>query len=306
MPLTPKSTTGTGLQADGLYAERQLALLAEQLGLDLEQLTQDQLEALEQWLLGGMELPPVVAELLPTGEGLPPESPFAVVLAQSNEGVSRAQQMPGGPMFTELAEPDSLPGKTPLAQSVLSALQLARAESPLPETLISSPALTVSAPSGAAAPFPKVLADNLLSMTVPQPVTSEGWGKAVGERLLWMVKGDQQFAELKITPPNLGPMEVKLTLNNDQASVAFLSNHAAVRDALEAAIPRLREMMSQESLTLVNVDVGSQQQAESGHSDRSGGRHAGATSGEQEAGEFSAEEQSSGTAAGAGLVDLFV
>ena len=81
----------------------------------------------------------------------------------------------------------------------------------------------------------------------------------MGERLVWMVKGDQQTAELKLSPPNLGPLEVKLTLNHDQASVSFVSHHAAVRDALEAAIPRLREMLAQESVTLSNVDVGAGQ-----------------------------------------------
>ncbi len=110
---------------------------------------------------------------------------------------------------------------------------------------------------------------NLLSMPVPQPVGDPAWGSAIGERLVWMVKGDHQVAELKITPPNLGPMEVKLTINHDQASVSFVSNHALVRDALEAAIPRLREMLAEQSLNLVQVDVveGRQQ----GHAFSSGG-----------------------------------
>ena len=145
-------------------------------------------------------------------------------------------------------------------------------------------------------------------MSVPQQVGAQTWGQAVGERLLWMVKGDQQVAELKITPPNLGPLEVKLTINNEQASVSFVSNHAAVRDALEAAIPRLREMMEQDSLQLVNVDVGAR-----GHKQQAGdGDH---PAGDPGTGANGALDDSDTDGAvreadignqGQGLVDLFV
>ena len=46
-----------------------------------------------------------------------------------------------------------------------------------------------------------------------------------------------------------------MSLQQDQASVAFVSQHAAVREALEQAIPRLREMLGEQELQLVQVDV---------------------------------------------------
>jgi flagellar hook-length control protein FliK len=116
-------------------------------------------------------------------------------------------------------------------------------------------------------PISPPLAASLLDMGVPQQVGAKGWDNAVADRLLWMVQGDMQFARLKLNPPNLGPLEVRLTISQDQSSVAFLSQHAAVREALEAALPRLREMFDQQSLQLVRADV-SDPGAE--HGDRAG------------------------------------
>jgi flagellar hook-length control protein FliK len=74
-----------------------------------------------------------------------------------------------------------------------------------------------------------------------------------------------QQAEIKLTPPNLGPMEIKISLQNDQTSVTFIAAQAPTREALEASIPRLREMFGEINLNLANVDVGHRQAGESGH-----------------------------------------
>jgi flagellar hook-length control protein FliK len=92
-------------------------------------------------------------------------------------------------------------------------------------------------------------------MGVPQRVGSPEWADAVNERVFWMAQGGQQFARLQLNPPNLGPLEVRLNLSQDQASVSFIAGQAAVREALEAALPRLRDMFDQQSLLLVRAEV---------------------------------------------------
>jgi flagellar hook-length control protein FliK len=82
-----------------------------------------------------------------------------------------------------------------------------------------------------------------------------GWDNALGQKVLWMVSQQQQVAELTLNPPDLGPLQVVLTLNNDQASATFISQNADVRQALEAALPRLREMMADSGLSLGNTAV---------------------------------------------------
>jgi flagellar hook-length control protein FliK len=65
----------------------------------------------------------------------------------------------------------------------------------------------------------------------------------------------EQWAELSLNPANMGTVEVRLSLNEDGAGAHFFSPHAQVREALEAAMPRLREMLSQAGITLQDTSV---------------------------------------------------
>lgn len=105
----------------------------------------------------------------------------------------------------------------------------------------------------------------MVALPVQVPVGQPGWDNAMGERIQWMVGHNLQQAEIKLTPPHLGPLEIKISLHNDQTSVNFIAAHAATRDALEAAIPRLREMFGGINLNLANVDVSQQQSGSSGN-----------------------------------------
>ncbi|MEJ2590851.1 MAG: flagellar hook-length control protein FliK [Candidatus Thiodiazotropha sp.] len=116
----------------------------------------------------------------------------------------------------------------------------------------------------------------MVALPVQVPVGQPGWDNAVGERIQWMVGHNLQQAEIKLTPPHLGPMEIRISLHNDQTSVNFVAAHAATRDALEAAIPRLREMFGGINLNLANVDVS---QHQSGGSGQTGQGHGAAASG---------------------------
>jgi flagellar hook-length control protein FliK len=51
-------------------------------------------------------------------------------------------------------------------------------------------------------------------------------------------------------------VEVRLSLTGQDASVSFTVSHGATRDAIEQAIPRLRELFAEHQLQIVNVDVG--------------------------------------------------
>jgi flagellar hook-length control protein FliK len=70
-----------------------------------------------------------------------------------------------------------------------------------------------------------------------------------------MVGREVQSASVRIRPPNLGPLNIHLSIQNDQASVSFTAQHGIVKEALEAAIPRLREMFAESGIDLANVDV---------------------------------------------------
>jgi flagellar hook-length control protein FliK len=102
-------------------------------------------------------------------------------------------------------------------------------------------------PQPSAAPLPQT--------AIPQPVASQAWGGMVGERVVWMFGQQHQSAEIMLNPPALGPLEVRLSMSDGQANLTFTTQHAPVREALEAATPRLREMLSESGIGLGNVSV---------------------------------------------------
>jgi flagellar hook-length control protein FliK len=91
-------------------------------------------------------------------------------------------------------------------------------------------------------------------------VGSAAWGQALGEKIVWMAAGAQQTASLTLNPPNLGPLQVVINVNNDQATASFFAAQPEVRQALEAAMPKLREMMNESGIQLGQATVSAEQQ----------------------------------------------
>ena len=94
--------------------------------------------------------------------------------------------------------------------------------------------------------------------TIAPQVGSSGWDQAVGQKISWMASGGQSSATLTLNPPELGPMQIVLNVNNQHASATFISHQPEVRAALESAIPKLREIMEQSGIQLGQCNVNSQ------------------------------------------------
>lgn len=93
------------------------------------------------------------------------------------------------------------------------------------------------------------------STGIQTPLSSREWAGEVGQRLLMMVSSKIKSAEIHLNPKELGPMEVRIRMHEDKAHVVFTSQVAQTREALEQAMPRLREMLDQNGVTLGNVNV---------------------------------------------------
>lgn len=91
--------------------------------------------------------------------------------------------------------------------------------------------------------------------TLAARVGNQGWDRGLGDKLVWMTGQKHQVAELHLNPPDLGPLKITLTLNDDQASAQFVCAHLAVREAIESAMPRLREMLADNGIMLGNASV---------------------------------------------------
>lgn len=86
-------------------------------------------------------------------------------------------------------------------------------------------------------------------------VGTPAWNQALGQKVIWMVGGEQQTASLTLNPPDLGPLQVVLTVSENQATANFTAAQPEVRQALEAALPKLREMLGEAGIQLGQADV---------------------------------------------------
>lgn len=107
-----------------------------------------------------------------------------------------------------------------------------------------------------ATPATAIVAPTLV--TINTPVTNEKWGDEFNQKITWLSTQKEQSAELHLNPPQLGPMDVVLKVSGDQATAMFSSPHAAVREAIEQALPKLREMMADSGIMLGNATVNDQ------------------------------------------------
>ena len=99
---------------------------------------------------------------------------------------------------------------------------------------------------------------------------STAWNQEVNQKVIWMVGGADQSATLTLNPPDLGPLQVVISVNNDKADTQFISDNPDVRLALEQGVETLREMMRESGIELgkANVSAGNQSQSNGNQSER--------------------------------------
>lgn len=123
---------------------------------------------------------------------------------------------------------------------------------PLPQALAPQGALAAQAGSG-----------NAATAATPVPVAPRlgdaDWPQALSQQMIRLTTQGSHTAELQLNPPDLGPLKVVLNVSNDQAQAHFVSPHASVRAAVEAALPQLRHAMADSGIQLGQTSVGAEQ-----------------------------------------------
>ncbi len=118
------------------------------------------------------------------------------------------------------------------------------------------PSLPTLAPTFASTPAPS--ADGTLRSEIAVPFRQPGWDEALGNRVVWLAGQQVKSAELHLNPPELGPIDVQIHVTDNETHIEFGASQAVVREAIEAALPKLREMLSASGLTLADVNVSQQ------------------------------------------------
>lgn len=91
--------------------------------------------------------------------------------------------------------------------------------------------------------------------SVELPVGHAEWGNKLMGKLAWLTSQNMSVAEIHLTPPDMGPMEVRVQVQNEQATVIVHTTNSAVRDQLELHSHRLRDMLGAQGLGLESFDV---------------------------------------------------
>ena len=153
-----------------------------------------------------------------------------------------------------------------------------------PSTLLSAPKFATSLEQAAAGQTlqpGKLTAEGAVPLrsyatSVDVPVGQAEWGDKVMGKLSFLTAANMQEAEIHLTPPDMGPMEVKVRMQNEQANITVHSANPVVREQLEQNSHRLREMLGDQGVELGQFDVSDQSRQQA---DEQGDGHGGGDSG---------------------------
>lgn len=210
--------------------------------------------------------PQVASQAAPTS----PRADAAPATAESVAAVNKvnvdAGRSSGAPVMEETvagSEDMQLPEESLLAKAGGSASRTA-----LPaEANTAQVAETRAAPPTAAVIAETTRAAESLAVTgrgftvqsqVGVPMGHPQWNQSVVNRVMWLSAQNLPSAEIRLDPPELGPLQVRIQVQNDHVQVNFVSQNPNVRDALDQQANRLREMFAENGMSL---DVGVSDQA---------------------------------------------
>ena len=131
----------------------------------------------------------------------------------------------------------------------------------------------------------------------------EGFDKAVNihksegqqqlnEKIRWMVNARNTMAEIRLDPPELGSMQVRVNVAGDAASVSFVVQSQQAKDALAEAMPKLRDMLSEQGIELGDAEVRKDNSSNNEHGQQLAGE---ANQGRGERGENDGLDEMEGT-----------
>lgn len=88
--------------------------------------------------------------------------------------------------------------------------------------------------------------------------------QALQEQVQFLLNRKLDTVEIRLDPPELGNLQIKLHLNQDQAQVGIVVQNSHARELLEQTLPRLREMLAQQGIQLGQTQVQQQSQQQQG------------------------------------------
>lgn len=177
------------------------------------------------------------------------DSAPAPVVASLSSLMAAEPSMPGPADSRQTAEAllvdtllsDRGPGSS--ARDAEVSLDTGQSVSPTVESAPSSQAARVEASSKSA------------TAALHTPVGTRAWNDELASKLTWLIDRGEQLASIRVTPDSLGPIDIRIAVREGEASIWFGASQADTRQAIEQAIPRLREMLASQGLSLADAGV---------------------------------------------------
>ncbi|RTR04400.1 flagellar hook-length control protein FliK [Halomonas nitroreducens] len=196
----------------------------------------------------------------------PPDAGTLNAMPDTRRGADGQPSSP--PLTTSLenaGKANTAPPATPSPQALAEALSGGQDRGGQARPTGADPALGGMLPgTGATANGPAATTPTPLQATLSAPVNSPAWPQQLGQQLIRLGQGGgEQRIEMQLHPAELGPLSVTLKVGDQGAQAQFLSAHAQVRQALEQAIPQLREALAEQGIALGETSVGEQRQGAS-------------------------------------------
>lgn len=290
LPGKPAGTPGEGLGLDGVLAvpadasadgsgatDQDVSLLS-MLGLPFQVPTDAGKPTLQSLDASGLsDADGVDIDGRPTGKKLP--NLLAVIAGQQKSARLQSQQEAAGAVLGKADPAGAVDDDSRLSglAALATALTPDKAAAPLPAPgLVTVPVAGQEAAMLAVREPAAASPQSRLVLSMQSGFGTPGWQQELGDKLVWMSGRQGQMAELILNPPSLGAVEVRLHMSGAEASAQFFSANPNVRDVLEAALPKLREMMVASGVALGEATVsdhssGQRERASQGATARQGG-----------------------------------
>lgn len=229
----------------------------------------------------------------------PPQADGTAAAKAADAAAALAEAPKAAPSAKPLADASAMKNTVALAAADKAATALPTHAVPAPTDVANTANPTLQLPSDT--PRTADAAPLRQELPVASPLGTRAWTEDVSHQLSWMAGQGHSKAELVLTPPHLGRIEVSLSMHGDSTSAWFVSPSAAVREALDQAMPRLRESLAEAGIQLgqaqVSADSGTQRDAQA-----FAGRAGGSRTGHDD--EIAIQPLRT-TRSGTGVVDLF-
>lgn len=97
-------------------------------------------------------------------------------------------------------------------------------------------------------------------VSLPQTTGTADWETSLGTQIAYFNREGFQNAELCLHPEELGAVHISMRINNEQMQIHFIAESAQARNALENALPQLRQSLAETGINLGHSSVGSEGQ----------------------------------------------